>query len=212
MSQKIVIIDYGMCNLGSVRRAFEECGASDAIVSSDFRDLASADKIILPGVGAFTKGMQNLKAGGWIEPLREAALDKKIPLLGICLGMQLLSDKGFEGGEIEGLGLISGEVRKLESKKNSTSKIKERIPHMGWNEVHHDQKSILFDDIQSGTDFYFVHSYYFLPKDNKSTIGQTPYCGKFSSVIGSENIFGVQFHPEKSQKPGFQLIRNFLRF
>lgn len=200
----VIIIDYGMCNLGSVRRAFEECGA-DAIVSSNPSDLANADRVVLPGVGAFEKGMKNLKDGGWVQGIRDIALEKKVPLLGICLGMQLMSDKGYEGGEIEGLGLIRGEVTRLQPKSD------ERIPHIGWNEVCHKRSSALLDDIKDHTDFYFVHSYEFKPARSEDVLATTPYCGEFTSVVGRENILGVQFHPEKSQKPGFQIIRNFLR-
>lgn len=199
-----IIIDYGMCNLGSVRRAFEECGAN-VEVSSDPRDLANADRIVLPGVGAFGKGMSNLKEAGWISAIRDAVVEKRTPMLGICLGMQLLADRGYEGGEFEGLGLISGEVRRLEARGQ------ERIPHVGWNELHQKKHSPLFDDLKDKLDFYFVHSFHFFPKSSVDVLGVTPYCGSFVSAVGREHIFGVQFHPEKSQRPGFQLIRNFLR-
>lgn len=198
-----LIVDYGMCNLGSVRRAFEECGAN-VVVSPDPKELEEADRIVLPGVGAFEQGMKNLKAQGWIEPLREAALEKKVPFLGICLGMQLLSEKGYEGAEVDGLGLIQGEVVKFAPINQ------ERIPHIGWNEVCYSEGSQLFRGLESGTDFYFVHSYIFKVKNQSDAISTTPYAGSFVSAVGHKNIFGVQFHPEKSQKPGFKLIRNFL--
>lgn len=202
----VVVVDYGMCNLGSVRRAFEECGAHDVLVSDNPQDLKSADKIVLPGVGAFGQGMQNLHSRGWVPALKEAALEKNIPLLGICLGMQLLADKGYEGGEFEGLGLIPGEVKKL-----IPTPADKRIPHVGWNEVHQKVSSALLKDIPDATDFYFVHSFHFAAKKKESVACETPYCGRFVSVVEDKNIFGVQFHPEKSQRPGFQLIRNFLR-
>lgn len=202
----VLIIDCGMGNLGSVKRAFEECGG-DVLISDDPIKLKKATHIVLPGVGAFGDGMANLKNGGWIDPLKNAVLAEKIPFLGICLGMQLLADRGFEGGEFAGLGLISGEVKKLAPVDKN-----ERVPHIGWNEVCPLQSGPLWDGIAAGTDFYFVHSFHFVPKDNKSALAETPYCGRFVCAIAQEKIFGVQFHPEKSSKAGFQVIRNFLNF
>ena len=204
---KTVIIDYAMGNLGSVRRAFEECGAQNVCVADEPEAIKDADRLVLPGVGAFAQGMFHLKEGGWIKPLQEALFERQIPFLGICLGMQLLADWGNEGGKIQGLGVISGEVKKLEPHKPS-----ERIPHVGWNEVVQTKKNKIFGGILDRTDFYFVHSYHFLPKDVDVILGETPYGGGFASAIGKEHVFGIQFHPEKSQKPGFQLIQNFLEF
>jgi glutamine amidotransferase len=200
----ILIIDYGMGNLGSVKRAFEECGAT-AVISSDPRDLNLADHIVLPGVGAFADGMANLNQRGWVAPLLQATRDEGIPLLGICLGMQLLASKGYENGEIDGLGLVPGEVRILEP-----GSIAEKVPHVGWNEVNQARPNALFTDIRSGTDFYFVHSYHFVAQNSDVILARTPYCGSFISALCSDNIYGVQFHPEKSSRPGFQLIRNFI--
>ena len=200
----VLIIDYQMCNLGSVRRAFEECGA-EVIVSSDPLDLKIATHIVLPGVGAFANGMNNLKKLGWVDAIKQAVLDDRIPILGICLGMQLLADKGFEKGETEGLCLIPGDIIRLEPKNN-----KERIPHIGWNEIHYNQQSSIFQDINNDSDFYFVHSFHFNPKNKKDVIATTPYCGGFISAVQNENIIGVQFHPEKSSRAGLQLIQNFL--
>jgi imidazole glycerol-phosphate synthase subunit HisH len=199
-----LIIDYGMSNLGSVKRAFEECGAN-VIVSETPSDCAQADHIVLPGVGAFCEGMAALVDCGWIAALRSAALEDNIPLLGICLGMHLLADKGFEGGETSGLGLIPGEVRRLVANSPEA-----RIPHVGWNEVHHRSIHPLFAKIPAGADFYFVHSYHFIPDNAEDALASTPYCGSFASVVGRGNVYGAQFHPEKSSRSGFQLIRNFL--
>lgn len=201
---KVLIVDYGMGNLGSVRRAFEECGAQ-VVISSDPRGLETASRIVLPGVGAFAEGVQNLKAQGWIDPIRKAVMEKKMPLLGICLGMQLLADTGHEGGEHAGLSLIHGEVRRLQPGQEG-----ERIPHIGWNEVYQISKTPLFQDVADGTDFYFVHSYHFLPAVSETVVTKTPYCGQFISTVCAGNVFGVQFHPEKSSKAGFQVLRNFL--
>lgn len=202
---KIYIIDYGMSNLGSIKNALIECGGQNVAVITDPNNLKDATHIVLPGVGSFKDGMDNLIKFGWYEPLRKIILEKKTPLLGICLGMQLLADKGYEGGEIDGLGLISGIVIKLKPVNKN-----ERIPHVGWNEVFPTHTDPLFNNIPEGIDFYFVHSYHFIPKDKKNILSTTPYCGSFVSSINQKNIYGVQFHPEKSQRPGFQLLRNFL--
>lgn len=202
----VFIIDYGMSNLGSIKRALEECGA-DVVISDDPKDIKLADRIVLPGVGAFADGMRNLAKGGWLDSLKEEVIENKIPLLGICLGMQLLSTKGYEGRETQGLGFIRGTVERL-----AALEPQERIPHVGWNEVFKKRESVLFNKIPDGTDFYFVHSYHFLAENKENIIATTPYCGGFTSAVSLNNIFGVQFHPEKSIPAGFQLLRNFLEF
>ena len=201
----LIIIDYGMSNLGSIHRALEECGANDVRISDNPESLRTADKIILPGVGAFGDGIEQLRSRGWVDVLREEALDNKIPLLGICLGMQLLATEGYENGVQPGLDLIPGSVIKL-----IPTKTQEKIPHVGWNEVHYARDNELFKGIKNGRDFYFVHSYHFVPNDEADIIGTTPYCGRFVSAVSRGNIFGTQFHPEKSIPSGFDLIRNFL--
>lgn len=201
----VLIVDYGMSNLGSIRRSLEECGA-DVFTSADPRDIRHASRIVLPGVGVFAEGMANLHQMGWIDPLRRAAGEEGIPLLGICLGMQLLAGWGFEGGETAGLGLVPGKVVRLESDTPST-----RIPHVGWNEVYPVASMPLLAGIPDGSDFYFVHSYHFVPADAGHVLATTPYCNGFVSAVVSGNVFGVQFHPEKSGRPGFQLLRNFLK-
>jgi imidazole glycerol-phosphate synthase subunit HisH len=199
-----LIIDYGMGNLHSVRRAFEECGAN-VLISDDPKDIRKATHVVLPGVGSFHDGMESLLKSGWCEAIRTEAGNKGIPMLGICLGMQLLAEKGYEGGEIKGLGLVPGTVEKMIPSSTRT-----RLPHVGWNEIYHTKESPVFKDIPDGTDFYFVHSYHFIPSKQENGIAMTPYCGEFVSAVMNENVFGVQFHPEKSQKYGFQVIRNFL--
>lgn len=198
------IIDYGMGNLLSVQRAFEKCG-SDAVIVDNPLDLRSAEHIVLPGVGAFPDAMENLKNGGWIDELNRAVLDKRVPLLGICLGMQLLAEQSIEVRACEGLGYISGEVVPLEPIAEY-----ERIPHVGWNEIEKVTDSPLFDGIRDGVNYYFVHGYHFKVKNTKDIATVTPYCGKFVSSVIRDNIMGTQFHPEKSQKAGFLLIKNFL--
>jgi imidazole glycerol-phosphate synthase subunit HisH len=199
----VLIVDYGMGNLGSARRSFEECGATIR-VSDDPKSIAQAERIVIPGVGAFSEAMQRIRDMGWYGSLRRAALEERVPVLGICLGMQLLADGGEEGGETEGLGLISGRVRRLDNIGG------ERLPHAGWNEVYPRKECALFKDVSPGTDFYFVHSYHFVPDNPENLAATTPYCGDFASAVSAGNVLGVQFHPEKSSRAGFQLIRNFL--
>jgi len=202
---QIVVVDYGMSNLGSISNALVECGAENVVIASDPKQLKNATHIILPGVGSFKDGMDNLVKLGFKDAIREVSLIDKVPTLGICLGMQLMADRGYEGGEVEGLGLIPGVVDKLKpSKKN------EKIPHVGWNEVYPQRKNLIFDGIPEGTDFYFVHSYHFIAKKKSNILSTTPYCENFISSVVSGNIYGTQFHPEKSQRPGFQLLRNFI--
>lgn len=202
--KKVAIVDYGMGNLDSVARAVQECGGTP-IVTREADDFDLADYIILPGVGAFTTGMHNIRAYGLEDILRAQVLEQGIPCLGICLGMQILATKGWEGGETQGLGWIQGEVKKMAPNDPSV-----RIPHIGWNEVVFDQDSPLFQGIPTGKDFYFVHSYHFSCLHPQNALAHTPYCGGFISVVGKDNILGVQFHPEKSQRLGFQILRNFL--
>jgi glutamine amidotransferase len=200
----VAIVDYGMCNLDSIRRAVEECGGSPQ-VTGDPKDLERAARIIIPGVGSFSEAAGNLKKLGLADAIREQVRGKQIPLLGICLGMQLLATRGEEGGESEGLGLIDGDVVKL-----APAAAKERVPHVGWNEVRPVTPHPLFQGISPGKDFYFVHSFHLRPRDAKFRLASTPYCGEFASAVVSDNVLGVQFHPEKSQRVGFQLLKNFL--
>jgi len=202
--KRVAIIDYGMGNVDSVFRAVEECGGSP-VVTSAAAEINDADCLILPGVGAFGDGINNIRQRRLDEMMAERVLGQGVPLLGICLGMQLLATKGYEFGENSGLGWINGEVVRLQADNLQT-----RIPHVGWNEVHIKNNSPLLQGIESGRDFYFVHSYHFVCASSENILATTPYCSGFTSVIGQKNIFGVQFHPEKSQKVGFQLLRNFL--
>lgn len=203
----VVIIDYGMGNLGSLRRALSECGAKEVIISQNPREIKAAEKLILPGVGGFADGIKNLRDNDLDQIIRVQALDERIPLLGICLGMQLLATRGFEGGEITGLNIIPGEVKKLQPTIPG-----ERIPHIGWNEVSCIKKNVLVEGIPDSSDFYFVHSYHFHPSDQTNIVGITQYCGSFVSVLNQDSVWGVQFHPEKSSILGFKLIKNFLEF
>jgi glutamine amidotransferase len=199
----VAVIDYGMGNIGSVSRALEECGARVA-VAKDPAGLDRYDRIVLPGVGAFADGMRHLSSKGWVSAIRSAVERSKIPLLGICLGMQLLAERGNEGGDTEGLALIPGQVRRLEPSGD------ERVPHAGWNEVRTSAASRLFEGVASGTDFYFVHSYHVVPSGPAEVESMTPYAGGFVSAVSRGAAFGVQFHPEKSSKNGFRVLKNFL--
>lgn len=203
---RTVIVDYGLCNLDSMARAVEECGG-DPLVTDDPLDLRAADRIVLPGVGSFTKAMANLRAKRLDEAMGERVAGGGIPFLGVCLGMHLMARRGNEGAGGDGLGWIDGEVRRLEP-----SAPDERVPHVGWNEVDATDGAPLFDGIDPASDFYFVHSFHLDCADGSDVQGRTSYCDGFVSAIRRDNLFGVQFHPEKSQKTGFRLLGNFLAF
>lgn len=201
---KVAIVDHGMCNLDSIARAIEKCGAN-AVVTDRPKDLEIANRIVLPGVGAFPGAMENLDAAGLSDAIKEQVLEQKIPLLAVCLGMQLLMEKSEEVRETKGLGLLEGVVRRLDPGESH-----DRVPHMGWNEVRTHKPAPLFENIAEESDFYFVHSFVVAEVPEDQIVATTPYCGGFVSAIGRGNIFGVQFHPEKSQRVGFRLLTNFL--
>ena len=195
----IAIVDYGMGNLRSVTNAFARLGA-DIAVTRDKGVLADARAIVLPGVGAFGKCMENLRGFDLLDVLREQ-IDKGKPYLGICLGMQMLFESSEEAPGIEGLGLVRGCVKRF---KNDV-----KVPHMGWNQVEQMKSSQIFKGISQGEHFYFVHSYY--PEPEEDVIAsKTDYGSPFASSIERENIFACQFHPEKSQKVGLRLLQNFI--
>ncbi len=200
----VALVDYGIGNVDSVRRALQECGA-EVLLTAERREFEKASAIVLPGVGAFGDGMKHLRDRGLVELLNEQVLEKKIPFLGVCLGMQMLAKKGFENETSDGLGWIDADCVRLEPRS-----AEERIPHIGWNGAEHDGSSPLFAGLPSGKDFYFVHSYALKCRAPRQVVATTPYAGGFACAVGRDNIWGVQFHPEKSQKAGFQLLRNFL--
>jgi imidazole glycerol-phosphate synthase subunit HisH len=204
INKEIAIIDLEIGNIGSVFRALKKIG-SNPIICQKKSDFFSASKIILPGVGSFNYGMSKLIEKNLYEPLLDSVINKQIPFLGICLGMQMLATKGFENNvETMGLNLIGGDVNKI----RSNNKIK--LPHMGWNEVDQSKKVKLFENIKNNKDFYFVHSYAFNPKDKSTISSYSTYGEKFVSSIEKNNIYGVQFHPEKSLDDGITLLKNFL--
>jgi glutamine amidotransferase len=200
----IVIVDYGVGNLGSIANMLTRVGAR-SVISSDSATIEKASKLILPGVGAFGNGMRNLNESGFLPILNRRVLQDKVPILGICLGAQLFFEKSSEG-DIPGLGWIHGEVVKFNFPPADR---KLKVPHMGWNIVRPRRESALFRDAQGEQRFYFVHSYYLAPKDPSVVLTTTNYGHEFASGIQSGNIHGVQFHPEKSHKFGMKLLKNF---
>ncbi len=200
----IAIIDYQMGNLRSVEKAFLKMGA-DAIVTSSKAKIAKAEKVVLPGVGASGDGMKELRKFGLVETIKKVVSEKK-PFLGICLGMQLLFEESEEGGKVKQLGILKGRVRKLSFKKQL------KVPHMGWNQIKRKDKTCeLLEKIPDSSYVYFVHSYYCDPADKNIIAAVTDYGIDFTSIISKENIFGCQFHPEKSQDIGLKIIENFVR-
>ncbi|MFH1406840.1 MAG: imidazole glycerol phosphate synthase subunit HisH [Candidatus Omnitrophota bacterium] len=195
----IVILDYGMGNLRSVEKGFEQVGF-EALISSKPADLEKADAIVLPGVGAFADAMEELRSRKLIEPIKDNIKHGK-PFLGLCLGMQLLFTKSYEGSQTPGLGILEGEVKKFKGDL--------KIPHMGWNQIEIKNECRILKDIPEDSYFYFVHSYYAEPKDKSVVAAWTDYGGEFASVVCRDNIFATQFHPEKSQELGLKILKNF---
>jgi glutamine amidotransferase len=199
--QSIVIVDYGMGNLRSVQKALEKVGHS-ALISSDPDQIAGAGKIIVPGVGAFQDAMVRLREADMVAPLVEHIRRGK-PFLGICLGLQLLFSKSYEDGEFAGLDLFKGEVVRFPDRPGL------KVPHMGWNQIHIRRCPPVLADIADDTAFYFVHSYYVVPADHEVVATETDYPTPFTSMIWRDNVFATQFHPEKSQRAGLQILHNF---
>lgn len=198
----ITILNYGMGNLGSIHNMFKKIGVESTIVTTA-ADLDRATALVLPGVGRFDHAMSSLRSLGLTEALEEAAQVRRIPVLGICLGMQLMT-RGSEEGELPGLGWIDAETRLF-----NTATYGLRVPHMGWNTVHVRQPGTLFDLTQAEQRFYFVHSYAVQCRDQSDIVGTTTYGIEFVSAFGRDNLLGVQFHPEKSHKFGMNLLRRF---
>jgi len=209
----ICIVDYGMGNLRSVQKAFERVGAV-AAVSRNPADIERATALVLPGVGAFGDAMGNLRQTGLVRPLL-ASVDAGKPMLGICLGMQLLFEESEELGIHEGLGFLAGRVRLFRFRDPATSSALDsdrrslKVPHIGWNQIHVCRSHPLLDSVADGSFAYFVHSYYVEPADRSLVLAETDYGAMFASVVGQDNTMGIQFHPEKSQRVGLRILANF---
>ncbi len=208
MTQTIAIIDYGSGNLHSIAKAVQRvAGKRKALVTSNARDLRQASHIILPGVGAFGDCRVGLMAlSGMMAALEQEVQGNKKPFLGICVGMQLLADKGLEHGAHKGFGWIPGEVKAIKPKDKAL-----KIPHMGWNELILEQTHPVFAGIKTGDHTYFVHSYHLVPKENTCVLATVDYGGKVIAAVAKNNMVGTQFHPEKSQKVGLRVLENFVR-
>ena len=202
----IALIDYGISNLRSVQKAFEHLDTEVTLVDTPDR-LTQADRLILPGVGAFPAGMKGLQERGLIEPIKQAVHEGK-PLIGICLGMQLLFESSDEMGETQGLALLPGKVTRLGGQSSVVHGLK--VPHMGWNQLDAVCEHPLVRDLVSGSYAYFVHSYAVYPEQHDIVLATTEYGGPFASIVGRNKVCGLQFHPEKSQAVGLKLLRNFL--
>lgn len=198
------IVDYGLGNLRSVAGAVERLD-HQPIVSSDAAELEQADKLILPGVGAFGDGMRNLRQRGLVDVLDRLVVEKHRPILGICLGAQLMARRSEEFGEHEGLGWIEASVRRI-----AAPDLALRVPHVGWNELHQTGESVLFDGVSDRALFYFVHSFYIAEAQPEVVKGECVYGLRMTAVFEQGNVYGTQFHPEKSQLDGLTLLRNFL--
>jgi glutamine amidotransferase len=201
----IALIDYGLGNLRSVQKAFEHLGVP-VTLTQDPKQVAGADKLILPGVGAFSAGMEGLRQRGLVEPIKQA-VQAGAPFIGICLGMQLLFDESEEVGQgfqpENGLGLLAGRVVLLQGESL-------QVPHMGWNQIQPVRDSPLLRGIAPGAYAYFVHSYICEPADEETVLATTDYGPAFASVVGKSNVWGIQFHPEKSQQTGLRVLQNFI--
>jgi len=204
----VTIVDYNSGNISSVINSFNEV-AKDKVnieVTSDFNKIKSSDKVVLPGQGSFKSCIEALNSiNGLVDTLSEFAVNNKKPLLGICVGLQMFADIGYEETEMKGLGWIAGKVSKINNQNG-----KYKLPHIGWNQINILKDSKIFTDIENNSHMYFVHSYEFVPEDKNVISATTDYSSKIVCSVEKENIFGTQFHPEKSDKIGLQIIQNFI--
>ncbi|MGZ6886936.1 MAG: imidazole glycerol phosphate synthase subunit HisH [Acidimicrobiia bacterium] len=200
---KVAVVDYGLCNVDSVLRALDHCGAAP-FLAHDPTDLKAADRIVLPGVGAFDQAMERLDRADLVSALTDTVLGEDVPFLGICLGMQLLARRSEEGPAHAGLGWLAADVVRIAPAPG------ERVPHIGWNEVMPTRESPLLAGIPDRTDFYFVHSFHLRADDPADVLATVPFAGGIAAIVARPPLYGVQFHPEKSQQHGLALLRNFL--
>ena len=204
----VTIVDYNSGNISSVINSFKEVAKEkvNIEVTSDLEKIKSSDKVVLPGQGSFKSCIEALNGiKGLVDTLNEFAINSKKPLLGICVGLQMFADIGYEETETKGLGWISGKVSKINNQNN-----KYKLPHIGWNEINILKGNKIFKDIENNSHMYFVHSYEFIPNDKSVTAATTDYSSNIVCAVEKENIFGTQFHPEKSDKIGLKIIDNFI--
>tara|TARA_B100000579_G_scaffold60899_1_gene44410 strand:- start:176 stop:802 length:627 start_codon:yes stop_codon:yes gene_type:complete len=204
----VTIVDYNSGNISSVINSFKEVANDkvNIVVTSDLNKIKYSDKVVLPGQGSFKSCVDALNnINGLVDVLNEFAISNKKPLLGICVGLQMLADIGYEELETKGLGWIAGKVSKIDNKNG-----KYKLPHIGWNQINIVKDSKIYKDIENNSHMYFVHSYEFIPKDKNVISATTDYSSKIVCSIEKENIFGTQFHPEKSDKMGLRIIENFI--
>ncbi|AFM23120.1 imidazole glycerol phosphate synthase subunit HisH [Desulfomonile tiedjei] len=199
----LIVVDYGMGNLRSVQKGFEKVGVS-ARISRDADEIRKADRLVLPGVGAFPECMKNLSNLDLVEPIQEFIQSEK-PFLGICLGLQLLFDESEEFGIHEGFKVVPGTVKAFDRNMGL------KIPHMGWNQVFFRKEVPIFKGISDGSYLYFVHSYYVVPQNDSHIVAESEYGITFTCAVAADNVFAVQFHPEKSQETGLKILTNFAR-
>jgi len=205
----VTIVDYQSGNISSVINSFTEVakGKANLEVTSEIKKIKSSDKIVLPGQGSFKSCVESLNSiNGLIDALKEFAITKKKPLLGICVGLQMFADIGYEEAETKGLGWIPGKVSKIDNKNG-----KFKLPHIGWNEIEIQKESKIFKDVKNKSHMYFVHSYEFIPEDKSVISATTDYSSKIVCSVERDNLFGTQFHPEKSDKIGLKIIDNFMK-
>ncbi|TFW10788.1 imidazole glycerol phosphate synthase subunit HisH [Massilia arenosa] len=212
MTNKIVVVDYGMGNLRSVAQALRAVAPeADVLISGIVADIDSADRIVLPGQGAMRDCMASLRASGVEDALLKAAKQK--PMMGVCVGEQMLFDESEEGGGTRGLGLLPGRVVRFQLEgRTQPDGSRFKVPQMGWNRVHQSRAHPLWEGLQDDAYFYFVHSYYAQPADPNDVIGETDYGGMFCCAVAHGNIVATQFHPEKSAKAGLTLYKNFVHW
>ena len=204
----VTIVDYNSGNISSVINSFTEVakGTVNLEVTSDYKKIKSSDKVVLPGQGSFKSCIDALnRINGLTDTLDEFVINKKKPLFGICVGLQMFADVGYEETETKGLGWISGKVSKIDNKNG-----KYKLPHIGWNQINIVKDSKIFKNIENNSHMYFVHSYEFIPEDKNVISATTDYSSNIVCSVEKENIFGTQFHPEKSDKLGLKIINNFL--
>lgn len=200
---KICVLDYGAGNVRSVMNMLSRLNKVEVVLSNSLADIISATHLILPGVGSFPAAMRKITSELPLNKIESQIFNSKIPFLGICVGMQVLAEEGYEHTHTKGLGWISGSVMQFESNELS-------LPHVGWNSVKKINNDPFLNNIDDSDDFYFVHSFVFKPKNELNALAVTEYGNKFTAIVKNKNIYGVQFHPEKSQLSGLKLIKNFL--